>query len=223
MVFSVKSEIVTYPLKQLFENPSTRRVKPVSLFGSPSTRSLFGIMKYQYHIIGSCNGLLCLFDSSQRCVKLCNPFMRLKSSKSPKAFRLDWMIKYYGFGYDQVNENYKVLVVVQNKDDLRETFTKIYNFGKGSWKTIQNFPYTSTSKLGKFVGGTLNWIVEKRGVSSNENVILSFDLEKETYREVSLPRNDGNNAHTRRKLCVLSNCLCVCDTFASEEIDWVVC
>jgi len=53
-------------------------------------------------------------------------------------------------------------------------------------------------------------------------VILSFDLEKETYREVLLPQNDGENACTRRKLCVLSNCLCVCDTFASEKIDWVV-
>jgi len=130
----LKSEIVTYPLKQLFENSSTSRV---SLFEIPSTRrvktvSLFGVMRHEYRIIGSCNGLLCLFDSRQLCVKLCNPCMRLKSNKSPKAFWLDWVIKYYGFGYDQVNDNYKVLVVVQNKDDLRETFTKIYTFGKGS-------------------------------------------------------------------------------------------
>ncbi|MCI38128.1 F-box protein, partial [Trifolium medium] len=53
---------------------------------------------------------------------------------------------------------------------------------------------TSTVPLGEFVSGTLNWMVDNEGVSSNQShVILSFDLEKETYGEVLLPQNDADD------------------------------
>ncbi|CAJ2629798.1 F-box/kelch-repeat protein At3g23880-like [Trifolium pratense] len=205
-------KIVSYPLKPLFQNPSTP-VKPVNFNG---------IMKHNYSIIGSCNGLLCLYCKSQTCFRLCNPSINFKSKKSPSHC---WMLIYYGFGYDQVNDKYKVLVVVQNKDDLSETLTKIYTFGEDSWKIIQNFPHTTpTEGLGKFVSGTLNWIVDKNNVRSNQGVILSFDLAKETCMEILLPQNDGKDMCTpRRKLCVLNNCLCVCDDiYKSGEFHWVV-
>jgi len=59
------------------------------------------------------------------------------------------------------------------------------------------------------VSATLNWIVNKYGLnSSSEKVILSCDLEKETYREVLLPQHDSDNV-CKPMLHVSSNCISV--------------
>lgn len=196
-------KIVSYPVKSLFEYPLT-----------PS-KAVSTMMRRKYHILGSCNGLLCLYDIHQGCVRLWNPCTRLKSKRSPIVVRPDGIITYHGFGYDQVNDKYKLLVVVE---DLNETVTKVYTFGSISWITIQNFPCAPTRWSGKFVSGTLNWVA-KGGVSSDQWVILSFDLEKETYGEVLLPEQDGVSLRNP-VLDVLSNCLCVC--FDSNKTHWAV-
>ncbi|XP_058775649.1 F-box/kelch-repeat protein At3g23880-like [Vicia villosa] len=109
------------------------------------------------------------------------------------------------------------MVVAQNKDDSTQSLTKIYTFGEDSWKTIPNTPLTpirSLTLLGKFVSGTLNWIDEKRGVSQ----IISFDLEKETYKEILVPQDDGDKVYGDT-LYVLNNCLGVC--YETNQTQWV--
>ncbi|XP_045809556.1 F-box/kelch-repeat protein At3g23880-like [Trifolium pratense] len=214
LIFFTKIEpyvILTYNLKQLFENPST--------CAEPVISSFLKMKKYGNY--GSCNGLLCLFDRSQCRLKLFNPSIRVKSKKSPQVFPpLDWTLRYYGFGYDQINDKYKFLVVLKDYDN-GETLTKIYTFGEDSCKTIQNFPCNSNDSSGEYVSGTLNWIFNKvddvNGV--RQKSILSFDLNKETHREILLPPKDGGKVHRDSKLCVLSNCLC---NIVYEESHWVV-
>ncbi|XP_058775674.1 F-box/kelch-repeat protein At3g23880-like [Vicia villosa] len=189
-------KILHIPLKTLFGH----LLPPVSSSG---------MTKHPYWIIGSCNGLLCLYDRTRHCVKLFNPSIMFKSKKSPSAFSLDWMIRHHGFGYDQVNDKYKVLLVMRNKNDPSQPLTKIYTFGEDSWKIIQNLPGYPQVYLGKFVSGTLNWIAGKRGV------ILSFDFEKETYKEVLFPQDDGDN----ETLYVLNDCLGVCHV--SNKTNWI--
>jgi len=129
-------------------------------------------------------------------------------------------ILYCGFGY-------KVLVVVQNKSNSKEIKTIIYTFGENSWTNLQNFPCgppcNTYSVFGKFVSGSLNWIVTKDDLNStNENVIFSFDLEKETYREMLLPQHQhyGGIVH----LSVLSNCICVSfrDYLGPHVVVWMM-
>ncbi|KAK2404320.1 F-box/kelch-repeat protein [Trifolium repens] len=214
LVFSVKTNhyrIASYPLNPLSNKPSTP-VQP-DLFSATE--------KNTFCIIGSCNGLLCLFDISQGVARLCNPSIKWKSKISPKAVSRNLKVVCYGFGYDQVNDKYKVLIVLQNK---RENLTKVYTFGEDSWKTIQNFPYSPTRQLGKFVSGTLNWVVDKRSASSSSNqmMILSFNLEKETYAELLLPQNDVPYG-SKTTLYVISYCLCVCyDAIARKKNNWSV-
>ncbi|GAU35092.1 hypothetical protein TSUD_70150 [Trifolium subterraneum] len=217
LLFNVLSEpnkILSYPLNSLLENSST----PDEFVG-------FSNMMKDNITCGSCNGLLCLYDSFQHCVRLCNPSIRWISKKSPEAFSDDWMIIYYGFGYNKVNDNYKVLVVAENKcSDSPERLTKIYTFGEeDSWRTIKKFPCTSTVPSGEFVSGTLNWMVDNGGVSSNQSVILSFDLEKETYGAVLLPPNDADNVVSMHRLYVLNNCLCVfSETNKTHWVAWLM-
>ncbi|XP_058775665.1 F-box/kelch-repeat protein At3g23880-like [Vicia villosa] len=144
-----------------------------------------------------------------------------KSKKSPPV-SLGWNIRQRGFGYDPVNDKYKVLLIMRSKNDLSQILTKIYTFGEDSWKTIQNFsikfvmPY---SWSWKYVRSTFNWIVEKIGVISNQTVILSFDLGTETYKEILMPQEDGVKVN-KHNLYVLNNCLGVCQMF--NKTHWVV-
>ena len=197
-------ELVAYPVKPLLENPSTL-VQPVTIG-----------MTHRYSILGSCNGLLCLFDACQSNFRLWNPFINFKSNTFPIVASFhNKIITYHGFGYDQVNDKYKLLVFVHNRDDFSEKITRIYTFGENSWTTLPNFPSYPGSWLGKFVSGTLNWIVGKDGVNSNQRVILSVDLEKETYGEVLLPQHDDYGV-CNPMMHVLSNCLCVCSDNHAE-------
>jgi F-box interacting protein len=164
-------------------------------------------------------GLLCLFYVHEGCVRLFNPSIEWKSKKSPTldSYKYHKWITCHGFGYDHVNDKYKVLAVLAN--GFGREVTQIHTFGDNYWTTIPNFPFPVRSFLcsGRFVSGTLNWVIVKTGVSPNRNMILSFDLANETYKEVLLPEPDGVNVRNRM-LDVLSNCLCV--SFVSNNTQW---
>ena len=129
----------------------------------------FNTMKHNYFILGSCNGLLCLLlQYNLNFVILWNPFLDLKSKASPTLvshFGENDHLSCYGFGYDQVNLRYKVLIACINIDDFSEIVTRIYCSGENNWRTIQNLPGdidcfpSSDRPVGKCVNGTLNWVV----------------------------------------------------------------
>ncbi|XP_058726920.1 F-box/kelch-repeat protein At3g23880-like [Vicia villosa] len=206
LVFSFRKQpgkIVSYALKPLLENTATSIKLGTYLFREETYSN----------IIGSCNGLLCLLDNFSRCyVRLCNPSLGLISNRSSIPVSEDWYIVHYGFGYDQVNDKYKVLLVVQIKGHI---FTKIHTFGyDDGWKTISNFPCDLDTHYGKFVSGTMNWLV------SNKNTFLSLHVENETYIELLLPQNNVNKKmYSYRALSVLNNCLCVSE---SDNFHWVL-
>lgn len=194
-------------MPSLFENPST-----------PAKTLSFQVEPYNNQfIVGSCDGLVCFCDQNGY-LRLWNPCTRLESKKSPpvdlKPGRVNhrWFWDYgglekrfahYGFGYDQVNDKYKVLIADSRHGTLYAT--RVHSFGTDSWTTIQNFPCALTSQVGKFASGTLNWLARK-GDGSIKSLIISFDLEKETYGKVLLPPHvDGD------ELDVLSSCLCLCE------------
>ncbi|KAL2324674.1 hypothetical protein Fmac_023732 [Flemingia macrophylla] len=197
-------QIISFSVQSLFQNPPTG-VEPQNLR-----------MSLKYHIVGSCNGLLCLFEIYQGYFKLWNPSTGLKSERLSIGVFPDVIITYHGFGYDHVNHKYKVLAVVEN---AHETLTKIYSFGSNASTVIQAFPCDPTRMQGKFVSGTLNWIAEQ-GASDDQWLILSLDMVSETYSEILLPDEDEEKIYTP-VLHVLRNCLCVC-FFESKSAHWIL-
>jgi F-box interacting protein len=158
-----------------------------------------------------------------------NPSIGLKSKSSPKINYLpNWWMEYNGFGYDHVNDKYKVLAVVlavvkHDNVEFSESLTKIYTFGEDSWRTIQDLPHTPPNQaLGKYVSGTLNWV----GIqlfNPTRYVITSFDLDKETYRDVLLPQSVSNGDYMcRPSLCVLNDCLCLCFVNKTHLVVWLM-
>ncbi|KAL2333126.1 hypothetical protein Fmac_014339 [Flemingia macrophylla] len=188
----------------------------------------------KFHILGSCHGLLWLFSVGLRYMKLCNLTMGTITSKTFPSPILRYSATFRGFGYDHLNDKYKLFLVVDsetetsafgtNAEENPRKMTNIFTFGTNakasSWKVIQDFPCDADAAsdfYGKFVSGTgtLNWLVEKK----ESDVILSFDLASETYGEVLLPDGVGNMI-TIPQLVILSNCLGV--SFFDSEKDHLV-
>jgi F-box interacting protein len=152
-----------------------------------------------------------------------NPSIGLKSKSSPKLISSrDWWMEYNGFGYDNVNDKYKVLAVVKyHNAEFSGSLTKIYTFGEDSWRTIEDFPDNPTEGVGNYVSGTLNWFHYQWYNRHEQYVIHSFDLEKETYRKLLLPFV-GDDRMCRPSLCVLNDCLRVCFANKSHLVVWLM-
>ncbi|XP_057426472.1 F-box/kelch-repeat protein At3g06240-like [Lotus japonicus] len=140
-------------------------------------------LKYNYFIVGSCNGLVCLgYFCDDRKIKelwvwLWNPATNLRSKKSP-PFRMkiknseyaSWRKISYGFGYDHSRDTYKVsknsksnpFVVVVHWDRTKQKMeTMVHYMGDIYWRNILS-DHSSPNLLeqieGQFVGGCVNWL-----------------------------------------------------------------
>jgi F-box interacting protein len=123
----------------------------------------------------------------------------------------------YGFGYDPISDNYKVVVVFSDltHDDLsidelmnevmREV--RVYILGTNSWKNVSEFPFAivSVQHLGQHVNDTINWL----GFAGIKRFIASFDLGNETYQEVLLPDDSGEVDENTLRLSVFRDYLCI--------------
>ncbi|QHN79456.1 hypothetical protein HN51_056563 [Arachis hypogaea] len=181
-------------------------------------------------IIGSCNGLLCLHDEEHEDrlmghrAMLWNPCTGFTS----QPLEIGGLFSICGFGYDHVNDKYKLFAVVDKKSG--ESVTKMFTFGpKTTWRTIQDFPHDLRDPNprghmvhleGLFLSGTgtLNWLLH--GYLSFVWV-LSLDLVRETYCQFSLPSKDSDDDHeVEPKLGILRDCLAVC--YATKKTHWTI-
>ncbi|XP_058775576.1 F-box/kelch-repeat protein At3g23880-like [Vicia villosa] len=149
-------------------------------------------------ILGSCDGMFCLkFNGS---ITLWNPsIQKLKTLPSLDA-RGRCGFPSYGFGFDTLINNYKVICVFPNIGSHAKSIAKImvHTLGTNSWRMIAGeFPIPRIRSL-KFVSGKLNWIASK--------FVVSFDLGNESY---FLPPKLGGEVVNNRILEVLRGCLCI--------------
>ncbi|KAL1814113.1 hypothetical protein ACET3Z_024178 [Daucus carota] len=179
-------------------------------------------------LVGSCNGLLCLYQQKMD-IFIWNPAMR-KCKQLPTApadfvcpFSVDpFFLR--GFGYDAVNDDYKVLRILH--PDGREAGSKVivYSLKSDSWKRLPDisYPYQIVRDLGMFLGGALHWIaVTTLGVEICL-IILAFDLGVENYKEIPLP-NLRFKKSNKLNLCTFADSLCVLLLEADIRIDvWLM-
>ncbi|XP_065617791.1 putative F-box protein At1g50870 [Quercus suber] len=92
---------------------------------------------YTYlQLIGSVNGLFCLFESEQ--IILWNPYIRkfiTLPKPLPKTYRpIAWTYSYrYGFGFDPRNNDYKV-VRIAGPYAPKPRLVEVYSLKEGSWR-----------------------------------------------------------------------------------------
>ncbi|XP_009630549.1 F-box/kelch-repeat protein At3g06240-like [Nicotiana tomentosiformis] len=166
---------------------------------------------------GSCNGLI-LAINRERVKYLINP-TTLKYHKIPNfhlALPVPGSFSMYGFGYDVVSDDYKVVALsyynAVDETVIVDTFVDIYSVRKGLWRRLEISPYDhSVTDLasGVLVNGALHWLASSK-TSDESCVIAAFHLSDEKFLEVPVPSMDYNYSlfelvALRGRLCMFTN------------------
>ncbi|KAI3714577.1 hypothetical protein L6452_21534 [Arctium lappa] len=135
-------------------------------------------------IVGSCNGVVCLYDSVEGGLILWNPTIRRKLSLP------NHIIGMVGFGFDGATDDYKVVTISDTKNDRHERESLVYSLRTGTWRAIASSPtpFFSEEAFGCLVNGSLYWVVF-RFVTETERhyFLLSFYLGNEVFSCIQLP------------------------------------
>ncbi|XP_058782777.1 F-box/kelch-repeat protein At3g23880-like [Vicia villosa] len=166
-------------------------------------------------IVASCDGILCLCDKRKGIAVLWNPSIR-KFKELPPPFENVQIRKKafmtFGFGYDHVSDNYKVVVLYYYEPNLPITTTvKIHTLGTNFWETIPTFPFGThvfDEHSGTHLRGTINWPAYTGRGRKGPFFIASFDLVKESYQKLLLPAH-AEISLPYLSLAVLRDCLCL--------------
>ncbi|KAI8537930.1 hypothetical protein RHMOL_Rhmol09G0062400 [Rhododendron molle] len=153
----------------------------------------------------------CIWSIDKRTIYLWNPSTR-KSKRLPDlGVRTGWNCHdLYGFGFDESNDDYKVVLTFCDSDGgvSSERKVMVYTLRTDSWRQIGGFSCdVPFGVIGKFLNGSIHWVARDNSGSSYFSVIVSLDLEKEMYNDVLLPNYGADVFHL--ELCVLKGSLIV--------------
>ncbi|KAM3356940.1 F-box/kelch-repeat protein like [Capsicum galapagoense] len=91
-----------------------------------------------WSVVGSVNGLICL-TGGEKALCIWNPSIR--KYKTFPDFITNWMVRIvYGFGYDEFNDDYKVVRCAYNYGDWPRFDIKVYSLKDDSWRSIRYRP-----------------------------------------------------------------------------------
>jgi len=193
-----QSDFSLYPLRTIFNGCTDDDAEEIKFPLRSGNYFYNGI-----DIVASCDGILCLaWPCSGSIVILWNPSIRKYNISPPlKHFHTG-----YGFGYDNITDNYKLVAVT----DIFKTQTqvKVHTLGTNSWRLIDDeFPCFGDLSIGsgKFVSGTINWLVFI--CDSTLWSIVSLDLGTESYQEILQPDYGKETVERVTTLGVLRDCL----------------
>ncbi|RHN59474.1 putative F-box domain-containing protein [Medicago truncatula] len=191
---SVDDGVVNLPISLLLKNSLT------TIYYDPYYRLTNENGSYHWRVIGSCNGLICLYHGSRLC--LWNPATRTKSEfvlASQECF-------VFSFGYDSLNGNNKLVAFnITVKSGNARSVVKVLSLKDNYWRNIQCFPVLPLYKFVRTQNGvyfsstTINWALQDyfgldyyhlnySSITPEKYVILSLDLSTETYTQLLLPR-----------------------------------
>ncbi|XP_047309300.1 F-box/kelch-repeat protein At3g23880-like [Impatiens glandulifera] len=181
-------------------------------------------------IMGSCNGLVCVAIDEVE-ILLWNPSIRKSKTlpscglKKRTSLSIPSQFFAYGFGYDERNSDYKVIVIKSNSKKFTGPFSneiKIYGLKSGSWRKVKNYPqFCPLGERGMFVSGSLHWGASMETGINNYQGILTFDLTEETFSEISQPCFGEGILDSL--VGVLSGCLCMLFNYGGKKFDlWIM-
>ncbi|OMP01367.1 hypothetical protein COLO4_11925 [Corchorus olitorius] len=146
------------------------------------------IFARHYPFVGFCNGLVCLHNYLQKPeqIWLYNPCLKQHKIIQP-PFNIvsdDFRDRVLGFGYDSINNDYKVVYW------QKQTQVQVYTLGTNSWREVDppdNITFISVRQnFQAFFNGAIHWWGkdEKNGC---DHVIISFKVCSEEFQVFHLP------------------------------------
>lgn len=185
-------------------------------------------------VMGSCNGLLALSNSSNDIV-FWNPstkrYKKLPISNVNVSTSSARNLDFYGFGHDPVTDDYKLVKITFLAGNPFDSEVKVYSAKANSWKRINKaFPYFIDLKTqyGVYASNALHWFVAGKYPSHIPELVVGIDLVTGEYREIPLPEYDKADNSVFMFLDVLGGSLCLtCNyvkkTVSSYRVDiWVM-
>ncbi|XP_047335427.1 F-box protein CPR1-like [Impatiens glandulifera] len=158
--------------------------KQAILSWNPSTRIVGGPVNHsnQNYCVRDYIDIVVLWNpSTKKSIELPFALIEIKNARHRHLYRT------YGFGYDNTNDDYKVVRVVVDQDIVLNYEVKVYSLRSNSWHTADKFPNQDPNLIGirnSVAGGAMHWISVDADFNSS---IIAFDLGLETYRVIQLP------------------------------------
>ncbi|KAI3456543.1 hypothetical protein Pfo_013206 [Paulownia fortunei] len=180
-------------------------------------------------ISNSCNGIVLVMSEPP---VLWNPFSReykvLPECSVEYSTGLESYSKTtYGFGYDSRNDDYKVIRVVEFRNEITHVWmyseTKIYGLKSNCWRRTESFPYPLPFLRGHWrvhVNGSLHTLVEDPDHIYAAR-IMAFSVESEKHYEVMMPPGIRIR-NVDLSLDMIGGCLSVVCTHRSRVVIWVM-
>ncbi|KAK9672971.1 hypothetical protein RND81_12G138100 [Saponaria officinalis] len=140
---------------------------------------------YPTVVVGSCNGLICL-RMHQSGLLLCNPITReCRRLSDPVSYDGPDVTTYYeqyGFGYDIVSNNYKIVKITSIFDEFRleKAIVLVYNAYNNSWKEARNIPRSAKVSPSQY------WSASRLHHYTKQ-IIITFDLHTEEFKVMKYP------------------------------------
>ncbi|KAK7303379.1 hypothetical protein RJT34_14283 [Clitoria ternatea] len=186
-------------------------------------------------LLGSCNGLLCICNVADD-IAFWNPSIRqhriLPYLPSPRRAHPETTLfaaRVYGFGFDPLAKDYKLVRISYFVDLHHRTFDSqviLFSLRANAWKTLPSMPYAlcCARTMGVFVSHALHWVVTRKLEPDQPDLIISFDLRYDVFREVPLPDvGDEPQGSFEIDVALLGGCLCMVVNFQNVKIDvWVM-
>ncbi|CAH1426647.1 unnamed protein product [Lactuca virosa] len=143
-----------------------------------------------FHIVGSCNGIVCIFDIHKNIISLWNPSVRRNVTLQGPSNCLNWVTA--GFGFDTITNDYKIVRICRPKSGECVRSSHVYTMKIGTWCAIASPTPLFRDVLSKacFVNGVLHWMVECYVFELDDvdrRYILTFDLNTHVFGMIALP------------------------------------
>ncbi|CAN1173431.1 F-box protein CPR1 [Linum perenne] len=186
-------------------------------------------------LFGSCNGLLCLsYDTDQALIyNVATKKSHFTAPLLPEDYQCiersvlsgTWNYETgYGFGYDSVSDDYKVVRVFHFTDlDNNYLKSQVIHFGvrSNSCKIVE-ISYVLHQKMGAFLGGAIHWIATSFNDLATPRTILGFDLGLCECKEIPQP-DYAKGGGLNLRVAVLGNCLSIFDYCKGKFVDvWMM-
>ncbi|XP_021663264.2 F-box protein At3g07870 [Hevea brasiliensis] len=189
-----------------------------------------------FDIAASCNGWLCLSNSSRDTFHLYNPFTSdFLELPNKSTHQNEDVCTVLGFGIQAETKEYKVLKISHGTKNVRgcrricgypQSKAEILTVGSPIWRSLGQISYNLVQSPSQImVNGKLHWVNSPFIHPRRNNRLISFDLADEKFRMVPNPDSAGFERHGshRLKLVTIGGCLSVVlnINYGSFEI-WVM-
>ncbi|GMY36709.1 F-box protein CPR1-like [Fagus crenata] len=188
----------------------------------------------QIRVLGSANGLLCISNVAED-IAFWNP--TIKKHKVLPFLPVDRPVgdttismcgaRAYGFGYDSVHDDYKLVRISQFIGFDGEGFVsevKVFSLRANEWRKVEEMRYVLcyARRNATLACGALHWVVSNKFEVTKGDQIVSFNLTAENFRELPLPEGLEHDK-VMIDVGVLGENVCVTADYHGVRVDvWVM-